>query len=245
MRFLYVEDSVIDPGRQWAEQLAQTMERDFVVVSADALDSPPNVGGTAKQIVRTSEERIPEGGGSIDNLEADIVFFATACNARRVQRFLDIARPFRMPYIFLTPVMQFSALQHILAPVTMLEEEVHKAELLSHLARYTHASITLLTAKDYGSRARTNTNKILTFLHAREQALGTTFTIGEQTAQSNSMSLYKELMGFDASLLVQTASRDYGLDDILFGPVERKIILHAHAPVALINPRADLFSLCD
>ena len=213
--------------------MAQTMERDFVVVPADALDSPPNVGGAT------------EGGGSIDNLDADIVFFATACNARRVQRFLDIARPFRMPYIFLTPVMQFPALQHILAPVTMLEEEVHKAELLSHLARYTHASITLLTAKDYGSRARTNTNKILTFLHAREQALGTTFTIGEQTAKSNSMSLYKELMGFDASLLVQTASRDYGLDDILFGPVERKIILHAHAPVALINPRADLFSLCD
>ena len=238
MKVVYVEDTVIPAAREWAEQLAQTMERDFVAVPADAYNADE---------------------------EADIVFFATACNARRVQRFLDIARPFRMPYIFLTPVMFRNPsnsspetgevtrsdggvdfpLRTILAPVTMLEEEVHKAELLSHLARYTHASITLLTAKDYGSRARTNTNKILTFLHAREEALGMTFTIQEQTAQSNSMSLYKELMGFDASLLVQTASRDYGLDDILFGPVERKIILHAHAPVALINPRADLFSLCD
>ena len=221
MKVVYVEDTVIPAAREWAEQLAQTMERDFVVVPADAYDADE---------------------------EADIVFFATACNARRVQRFLDIARPFRMPYIFLTPMMfrnPSNPLNSILAPVTMLEEEVHKAELLSHLARYTHASITLLTAKDYGSRARTNTNKILTFLHAREEALGMTFAIQEQTAQSNAMSLYKELLGFDASLLVQTASRDYGLDDILFGPVERKIILHAHAPVALINPRADLFSLCD
>ena len=65
MKVVYVEDTVIPAAREWAEQLAQTMERDFVVVPADALDSPPNVGGTAKQIVRTSEERVPAGGGSM------------------------------------------------------------------------------------------------------------------------------------------------------------------------------------
>jgi len=35
------------------------------------------------------------------------------------------------------------------------------------------------------------------------------------------------------------------LDDILFGPPERKAIQRALVPVMLVNPREDLFSLCD
>ena len=50
---------------------------------------------------------------------------------------------------------------------------------------------------------------------------------------------------FQHDLLILTASRDYGLDDILFGPPERKAIQRALVPVMLINPREDLFSLCD
>ena len=46
-------------------------------------------------------------------------------------------------------------------------------------------------------------------------------------------------------LLVLTTSREYGLDDILFGPPERHAIQRSQVPVMLINPRADLFSLCD
>ena len=50
---------------------------------------------------------------------------------------------------------------------------------------------------------------------------------------------------FQHDLLILTASRDYGLDDILFGPPERKAIQRALVPVMLVNPREDLFSLCD
>lgn len=201
------------------------MQREFEVVTADALQP---------------------------DLEADLLFIATACKSRRVRYWLNQTRELRVPYVVLTPDMRFPAtfpLTNVLAPVTMLEEEVHKAELLSHLARYTDTRITLLTANDYGSRAQTNTNKICSFLHAREEALGKTFQIEVKTAQKGSMSLYRELTdrnrNYCPDLIVQTASRDYGLDDLLFGPVESKLILRSPVPVALLNPRGDLFSLCD
>ena len=43
----------------------------------------------------------------------------------------------------------------------------------------------------------------------------------------------------------KAASREYGLDDWLFGPPEQYVICHSPVPVMLVNPRADLFSLCD
>ena len=222
MRFLYVEDIAITAAREWAERMAKTMEREFDVVEADAFNS---------------------------EMEADFLFYATSAKARSVQHWLDLSRELRIPYLILTPAMHYptdAVLRNVLAPVTMLEEEVHKAELLSHLARFTGATLTLLTAHDYGSRARTNTGKIRTFLETRQKELGKTFVINEQTAKSDSMSLHKEVMNQrTADLIVWTASRDYGLDDLIFGPAERKLILHSAVPVVLLNPRGDLFSLCD
>ena len=223
MRFVYAEDAVNEQARAWAERFTGAMQREFCVVQADAF--------------------------SPEEADADLLFFATDCRSRRVQHWLDMSRELRIPYVFLTPAMHFPAevLTSVLAPVTMLEEEVHKAELLSHLARYTDCSITLLTAHDYGSRARTNTGKIRTFLDTRQQDLQKTFTICEQTAKADSLNLHKELYNLHSlyELIVWTASRDYGLDDLLFGPAERKLILHSTVPVALLNPRGDLYSLCD
>ncbi len=130
MRVVYVEDTVTAVGREWAERLTQALERAFVVVSGNDF--------------------------SADD-EADIIFFAVSAKGRHVQRYLNASRALRCPYIFITPQMRFpaeSVLTNVLAPVTMLEEEVHKSELLGHLMRYTGTSATLMPAHDYGSRAR-------------------------------------------------------------------------------------------
>ena len=47
------------------------------------------------------------------------------------------------------------------------------------------------------------------------------------------------------SILIISASRDYGLDDLIFGPKERKILKNIEIPTMLINPRGDLYALCD
>jgi nucleotide-binding universal stress UspA family protein len=134
----------------------------------------------------------------------------------------------------------------------MLEEEVYKAEICTYLARKTGAHLILLRANDYGSKAIKNTQRIITHIQAIAERTGETITYEERVAKGDSFHIHKELHtifpieGDDrGGLVLLTASREYGLDDWLFGPPEQYVIRHSQVPVMLVNPRADLFSLCD
>jgi hypothetical protein len=117
------------------------------------------------------------------------------------------------------------------------------------LARKTGAHIILLQANDYGSHARQNVNRIVTHINAVAERTGEKISYEIVLARKDSFSIIREASerqrDFQHDLLILTASRDYGLDDILFGPPERKAIQRALVPVMLVNPREDLFSLCD
>ena len=210
---------------------------------------------------------------------------------RGVQRVLDACREERRPYLvikeqrtkskdispttdqtnqnsldswFLTPGSS------ILVPVTMLEEEVYKAEICTYLARKTGAHLILLRANDYGSKAKQNTQRIITHIQTIAERTGEAITYEERVAKGDSFHIHKEIVGDQAirllsdrapqnatnvsgnsaeamgrGLVLLTASREYGLDDWLFGPPEQYVIRHSQVPVMLVNPRADLFSLCD
>ena len=195
----------------------------------------------------------------------DIVRIECTNNARVIQQHLNELREERRPYVFITNTMNIKPLRRLLVPVSMLEEETYKAEICTYLARKTGAHIILLQANDYGSHARQNVNRIVTHINAINDKLrhlasdsdsGLTSNIdsGPITykivpARKNSFKLMQEAAerqrDFQHDLLVITASRDYGLDDLLFGPPERKAIQRALVPVMLVNPREDLFSLCD
>lgn len=221
---LYIADAVSPEALQWASGLTHLLGRELQVASDwEALE------------------------------DQDILFICCDCSKRRVQHWLDRCRDLRIPYVLLTPTMRklpllakSGTLRELLVPVTMLEEETYKAELVSHLARYTHAHINIMCAGDYGSRAKTNADRIATFLNG---ALGIDLHETIRRAQSGSDKLYKEtpqlVRQTTADCTIWTASRDYGLDDILFGPAERYIVLHSEVPVFLLNPRGDLYSLCD
>ena len=178
-----------------------------------------------------------------DNNE-DIKKIECRNNASQVQQLLNENRELRSPYVFLLDTMrEIEALHRILVPVTMLQEEVYKAEICSYLCRKTDAQIIILQPNDYGNKAKINIGKITTLLDK--------FSLPYRIEQGkkNTFSLYKEACQradeFQADLLLLTASREYGWDDLIFGPVERYVIQHAKVPVMLVNPRADLFSLCD
>lgn len=183
-----------------------------------------------------------------DNNE-DIRLIECANNARTIQRHLNECREERRPYVFVTNTMTIKPLRRLLVPVSMLEEETYKAEICTYLARKTGAHIILLQANDYGSHARQNINRIVTHIKAVAERTGETISYEVAQARKDSFSLIKEASerqrDFQHDLLVLTASRDYGLDDLLFGPPERKAIQRALVPVMLVNPREDLFSLCD
>ena len=154
--------------------------------------------------------------------------------------------------------MTVKPLRRLLVPVSMLEEETYKAEICTYIARKTGAHIILLQARDYGSHARQNVNRIVTHIQKINERLAQSADTGQATpaisyeiviARKDSFKLTQEAAerqrDFQHDLLILTASREYGLDDVLFGPPERKAIQRALVPVMLVNPREDLFSLCD
>ena len=176
---------------------------------------------------------------------------------RSVQRVLDACREERRPYVVTTPNSLIApspnSLTSILVPITMLEEEVYKAEICTYLARKTGAHLILLRANDYGSKAKQNTQRIITHIQTIAERTGEPITYEERIAKGDSFHIHKELPDLSSTLLggnrwgllLLTASREYGLDDWLFGPPEQYVIRHSSVPVMLVNPRADLFSLCD
>ena len=135
----------------------------------------------------------------------------------------------------------------ILVPVSMLEEEVYKAEICTYLARKTGAHLILLRARDYGSKAKQNTQRIITHIQTIAERTGEEISYEVQEAKRDSFSFHKDFHSTEwkFDLLLLTASREYGLDDWLFGPPELYAIRKSEVPVMLVNPRADLFSLCD
>ena len=181
---------------------------------------------------------------------------------RGVQQVLDACREERRPYLVIkdncsaqqsccSEVQNGSTLSSILVPVTMLEEEVYKAEICTYLARKTGAHLILLRANDYGSKAKRNTQRIITHIQTIAERTGETITYEEHVAKGDSFHIHKELHQLPITnnqypnLILLTASREYGLDDWLFGPPEQYVIRKSEVPVMLVNPRADLFSLCD
>ena len=188
----------------------------------------------------------------------DIKLIRCANDRRAIQRQLNENREERRPYVFVTNTMTVKPLRRLLVPVSMLEEETYKAEICTYIARKTGAHIILLQANDYGSHARQNVNRIVTHIQKINERLAQSADTGQATpaisyeiviARKDSFKLTQEAAerqrDFQHDLLILTASREYGLDDVLFGPPERKAIQRALVPVMLVNPREDLFSLCD
>lgn len=184
------------------------------------------------------------------SMEEDIILRECNTGSRAIQKVLDECRELRTPYVVVTPAMKQSpTLRRILVPVTRLEEETYKAEICTYLARKTGAHIILLQAHDYGSRAKQNVGKMVTHIKAVSERTGIdiSYEIIEAKKDSSKVNLEaaERQRDFVPDMILLTASREYGLDDILFGPQERHVIQRALVPVMLVNPRDDLFSLCD
>ena len=189
----------------------------------------------------------------------DMLVFTCQNNNHDIQQILNASRNLRIPYIILTPCMTIRPIEkgdNILIPVTMFEEELSKAEIATSFGRFCGTHTTLLQANDYGTRAEKNIGKITTLI----EKFNLPYTVTKGSKDSYRVELEAAInqpehqqkhqpsladAGKATRLLVITASRDYGLDDLIFGPKERKIIKKAAIPVLLLNPRGDLYSLCD
>ena len=159
----------------------------------------------------------------------------------KTQTLLDKCRDLRIPYFFVRKGQQI-AFDRILVPVGFLMEEREKGPFSSSFGHFFDSEIILMPAKDYGTKARQNTDSIRTLIeksNIKWQEIAATkdsFKVELEAAQL--------APSMNVDLLMISASRDYGLDDILLGPKERKVINRCQVPVMVINPRGDLYALC-
>ena len=154
---------------------------------------------------------------------------------------LQICRELRIPYYFVKPD-QVISLERVLVPVGFLVEEREKGVFCSGMGRYFHSELLLMTANDYGSRAKENTTAIQSLLDKFQ--LNYTFVSAKKDSFKIELEAMQRSEELKASLLLISASRDYGMDDILFGPKEQKVIKNSTIPVMVLNPRKDLYALC-
>ena len=196
---------------------------------------------TFSHILQTIDDFYPH----VEASGASIVLFQLSENAgyNKVKPFLKISRELRIPYIFTKPYFTPVDLSKILIPVIFLMEDREKAMLGSGLGRFCNSELFLMPAKDFGTKTKQNTDAIIAVLEK--------FKLNYQIvdAKNDSFKVEQEAIRraeeLGAGLIIISASREYGLDDIIFGPKELNCINEASVPIALINPRADLYVLCD
>jgi len=207
-----------------ASQLAISLGKDYAVASLDT---------TIKQLSAYCEE----------NDVSFLLIQLTESKPRKIQQLLNACRDLRIPYLLFKNSFEKLQTEKILLPVNFLEEEVEKAQFASAFGRFCNSEIHILQANDYGTKAATNVERM--------QELFNKFDLKVQVekAKSDSFKVDKEAVNkaieLKTGLIIITASREYGLDDILFGPSEQHLIRKSSIPLLIVNPRADLYALCD
>lgn len=180
----------------------------------------------------------------MEKAEASMVIFQLSEHVgyNKVQTFLKISRELRVPYIFVKPYFAPVKLEKVLVPVTFLIEDREKGPFSSSLGRYFGAELLMMPAKDYGSKAQQHTNAICTLLDKFK--LKYQFIIAKKDSFKVELEATLRCEELGVGMVLISASREYGLDDIIFGPKELQSINEASVPIMLINPRADLYVLC-
>lgn len=160
----------------------------------------------------------------------------------RPMNFFKGFRDLRIPFVMLKDTMPAPDFSKILVPVAFLPEEKEKGSYSSNMGRFLGSEITILQAKDYGTRAQKNVDAITKVYDGFELK----YSIEKGT--KDSFKIEKEAVEMasegDFGMVLVTTSRDYGLDDIIFGPKEQHLFKQTTTPLMCINPRGDLYVLC-
>lgn len=177
----------------------------------------------------------------IDKVDAAIMIIGLESQSK-IQSYLDKLREVRIPYMFVKEG-QKAEIKTILLPVTNLMEDREKGQFAQSFARHFQAPIIIYKPNDYGTKAEKNIAAIETLLEKVD--ITPTIKQGKKDSLKIEFEATQQAEQYEYPLIIISASRDYGLDDIIFGPKERKNIKHSKYPILLINPRGDLYSLCD
>jgi len=195
-----------------------------------------------KIIVRNSNQSVLSE--ICEELEASFLFIQLPGNQHKsIRSQLKDCRDLRIPYSFFKDSFGELDLKYVLLPIGFLEEELEKAQFAAAFGRFCGSEIKMLLANDYGSKAAANAENMKSlfdkfdFKYSLDKAKKDSFKVEMESV------LVAENM--NAGIIIISASRDYGLDDIILGPKEYHVVKKSTIPVLLVNPRGDLYALCD
>ncbi len=222
---------VSSSSEQLAKKLSEDMDFELQVKSVDLKGKSGELDFNIDQI-----------DGYVEEKDVAMLVIDLHSNAE-IQRYLNKLRDLRVPYIFVKDGQTID-LSRVAVPVTFLEEDREKAPFAASLARFMKSHILLYKPNDYGTKAQRNIDSFVTLFSKLE---GIDYEIKDSKKRSDGVELQasKDAKKDAVGMVIVSASRDYGLDDLLFGPKERKIVASAEVPIMIINPRADLYALCD
>ncbi len=235
---------------QSASKLATQLGKSFGVLSF--VDSDEQIEDSLtglKSLIGLNEDQIFVRNSNKSVLseiceELDVSFlFIQLIDNKLIRKQLNVCRDLRIPYLFYKDSFVELDLTRVILPIGFLEEELEKAQFASAFGRFCESEISMLLANDYGSKAATNAEKMKSlfdkfdFKYSLENATKDSFKVEAESIQVAENER--------AGLIIISASRDYGLDDILFGPKEYHVVKKSNIPVLLVNPRGDLYALCD
>lgn len=179
-----------------------------------------------------------------EELEASFLFIQILNGqTKNIRSLLNACRDLRIPYLFYKDSFHELNLTKVILPIGFLEEELEKAQFAAAFGRFCGSEVKMLLANDYGSKAATNAQKMkflfdkFDFKYTLDKARKDSFKVEAESIQVAASE--------QAGIIIVSASRDYGLDDILFGPKEYHVVKKSSVPVLLVNPRGDLYALCD
>jgi hypothetical protein len=192
-----------------------------------------------------TESHITEIVHFTERTETPMLFVEIAKNTQFNDplRLFKQLKELRVPFVLTKENSKESIdLSKIIVPIGFLSEEKEKAPYSCNMGRYLGSEIILYQANDYGSKT---TKNVASVTKLYEQF---SLNVSIKKAKADSFGVEKEAtMAADilaAGMVLVSTSRDYGLDDILFGPKELHCFKRATCPIMFINPRPDLYVLC-
>ncbi len=185
--------------------------------------------------------RLGDVADVVEQLDASLLVVELT-NKLSVQTYLDAFRALRIPYLFVR-AGQKPNFEKVALPISFLIEDKEKGPFAAAFGRFLKSQLVIFQPKDYGTKALQNIDAIKTLLDSFQ------LNYEVRKASKDSNGVEREAANWAASgeagLVLVSASREYGLDDLLFGSKERKMITRTNVPIMLINPRGDLYTLCD
>ncbi len=149
----------------------------------------------------------------------------------------------RIPFIFTKDWKNYTVdFSKIIVPIGFLAEEKEKAPYSCNMGRFMNSKIYIYQAKDYGTKTPKNVASVVNLYN--QFNIDTSVILGKKDSFEIEKEATTKAQEINAGMVLVSTSRDYGLDDIIFGPKELQSFNKASCPIMFINPRSDLYVLC-